>query len=149
MILRTYACEFCGHVIEVQLTSEQWNAEPPDCEYCAATPMVQEFKPPAIGGSPAGKARALAETIAAEDYQVADMPTSESRGRVRYKDQGAEVIPASSWAAAGSQLSQAVALGREVRLRHGNGLDVLQSALKSGAQRDLIADSKKRSIRVY
>jgi hypothetical protein len=148
MILRTYGCEACGHTMTVQLTSAQWNAEPPECPACAGE-TYQEFYPPAIGGSAHGRASALAETIAAEDYQVADMPTSQSRGRVRYKDQPAEAIPASSWAAAGSQLAQAVSLGRETRLRYGNGLDVLESALKSGAQRDLIADSKRRSIKVY
>src|SRR5215472_16091416 len=60
MILRTYLCEACGHTLEVQLSSDQWNAEPPDCDYCPATPMAQEFKPPAIGGSHAGKALARA-----------------------------------------------------------------------------------------
>jgi hypothetical protein len=149
MILRTFGCDQCGHTMTVELRSEEWNAEPPECPQCSGA-TYQEFFPPAIGGSNAGKARALAETIAAEDYQVADMATSPSRGRtVRYKDQGAEAIPASSWAAAGSQLSQAVALGRETRLRYGNGLDVLKGALESGAQRDLIADSKRRSIKVY
>jgi len=149
MILRTYLCEACGHTLEVQLSSDQWNAEPPDCDYCPATPMAQEFKPPAIGGSHAGKARALAEDIASNDYNVADYATSPSRGRtVRYKD-ASDAIPASTWATAGSELAQAVALGRETRIKYGSGLDVLQGALKSGAQRDLIADSKKRSYRVY
>src|SRR5262252_2728630 len=136
MILRTYLCEFCGHTLELQLSSEQWNADPPDCDYCAATPMVQEFKPPAIGGSHAGRARALAETIAAEDYNVADLATSPSRGRTRYKDQSAEAIPASSWAAAQGQLAQAIQFGRETRIKYGNGLDVLQNALQTGAQPD-------------
>jgi NAD-dependent SIR2 family protein deacetylase len=148
MILRTYGCENCGHTMTVELRADQWNADPPECPACAGE-TYQEFSPPAIGGSAHGRASALAETIAAEDYQVADMPTSQSRGRVRYKDQGPEAIPASSWAQAGSQLQQAVALGRETRLRYGNGLDVLKSALDSGAQPDLIAESKRRSIRVY
>jgi hypothetical protein len=148
MILRTYGCENCGHTMTVELRSDQWNIDPPACPVCDEG-THQEFFPPAIGGSASSRAHALAETIASEDYQVADMPTSASRGRVRYKDQPAEAIPASSWAQAGSQLQQAVALGRETRLRYGNGLDVLSSALKSGAQPDLIAESKKRSIRVY
>jgi hypothetical protein len=68
---------------------------------------------------------------------------------VRYKDSTDSVL-ASSWGQqAQGQLAQAITLGRETRLRHGNGLDVLQGALKSGAQRDLIADSKRRSIKVY
>ena len=150
MIIRTYACEFCAHMIEVELPSDQWNAEPPDCPRCAASPMVQEFKPPAIVGSNIARATELAHTIAAEDYGVADLQSPSRSGRtVRYKDQGADAIPASSWAAAGGQLQQAMALGRETRIRYGNGLDVLQGALKSGAQRDLIADSKRRSIRTW
>jgi len=148
MIIRSYVCEDCGHAIEVQLRSDQWQEPAPDCEYCAQG-MQQEFKPPAIGGSHAGKARALAEDIASNDYNVADYATSPSRGRtVRYKD-ASDAIPASTWATAGSELAQAVAIGRDTRLRFGNGLDVLQGALKSGAQRDLIADSRRRSIRVY
>jgi hypothetical protein len=132
----------------VDLASEQWDQDPPDCPACEAA-THQEFFPPAIGGGTYGKARALAETIASEDYNIADMPTSASRGGVRYKD-STESVLASSWGQqAQGQLAQAISLGRETRLRHGNGLDVLQGALKSGAQRDLIADSKRRSIKVY
>lgn len=149
MIIRTYGCEGCGHMIEVALTADQWNAEPPDCPQCS-TQTYQEFKPPAIGGSLIGRATALAHTIAAEDYGVADIQSSSRSGRtVRYKDQGADAIPASSWAAAGGQLQQAIALGRETRIKYGSGLDVLQGALKSGAQRDLIADSRRRSIKTW
>ena len=53
--------------------------------------MQQEFKPFAIGGSTVGKAVALAETIASEDYGVADMHHDTRHGgtpKVRYKDQG-------------------------------------------------------------
>lgn len=149
MIIRTYGCEGCGHMIEVALTADQWNTEPPDCPRCS-TQTYQEFHPPAIVGSNIAKATEIAHTIAAEDYGVADIQSPSRSGRaVRYKDQGAEAIPASSWAAASGQLQQAMALGRETRLRYGNGLDVLQGALKSGAQRDLIADSKRRSIRTW
>jgi hypothetical protein len=151
MILRTYICEDCGHTLEVQLTADQWNIEPPDCGYCAAAPMAQEFKPFGIGGSVRAKATALAETIASEDYNVADLQSPSRAGRaVRYKDTTADVLP-SNWTGNSAQgaLETAVALGRETRLRHGNGLDVLQSALKSGAQRDLIADSRRRSIKVW
>jgi hypothetical protein len=132
----------------VDLRSDQWNVDPPDCPACSEQ-THQEFFPPAIGGSAHARASALAENIAAEDYNVADMPTSASRGSVRYKDASADILP-SSWAgAAQGQLAQAIQLGREVRLKHGSGLDVLQGALKSGAQRDLIADSRRRSIKVY
>lgn len=150
MILRTYMCGDCGYRLEAELRSDQWNIEPPDCPQCAAHDMGQEFKPPAIVGSNIAKATDLAHTIAAEDYHVADLQSPSRSGReVRYKDQSAEAIPASSWAAAGAQLQQAVAIGRETRLRHGNGLDILQGALKSGAQRDLIEDSKRRSMKVW
>lgn len=149
MILRTYGCESCGHMMEVTLSADQWDAEPPDCPRCS-TQTYQEFHPPAIVGSNIARATELAHTIAAEDYGVADLQSPSRSGRaVRYKDQGADAIPASSWAAAGGQLQQAMALGRETRIKYGNGLDVLQGALKSGAQRDLIADSKRRSIRTW
>ena len=42
-----------------------------------------------------------------------------------------------------------MAIGRETRIKHGNGLDVLQGALKSGAQPDLIEASKRRSMKVW
>lgn len=149
MIIRTYGCESCGHMIEVQLRSEDWNAEPPDCPQCS-TRTHQEFHPPAIVGSNIARATELAHTIAAEDYGVADLQSPSRSGRtVRYKDQSAEVIPPSSWAAASGQLQQAMALGRETRIKYGNGLDILSGALKSGAQPDLIELSKKRSIRTW
>ena len=149
MIIRSYMCEACAYRMDVELRSDQWDAEPPDCPQCS-TRTYQEFRAPAIVGSNIARATELAHTIAAEDYGVADLQSPSRSGRaVRYKDQGADAIPASSWAAAGGQLQQAMALGRETRLRYGNGLDVLQGALKSGAQRDLIADSRRRSIKVY
>jgi hypothetical protein len=48
-------------------------------------------------------------------------------------------------------LQTAVAAGRRTRMESGgiDGLDVLQKALKSGEQPDLIAVSKARSIKVY
>lgn len=150
-IVRTYACAECNHMMEVVLSADQWDAEPPECPACSAREMRQEFKPVAIGGSTRAKAVALAEDIAEKDYGVADM---KSRGegesmKVRYKDQ-TNTLPASTWTgAASAALSEAIATGRETRLKYGNGLDVLQSALKSGAQPDLIAESKKRAVRVW
>lgn len=147
MILRTYGCEGCGHLMEVALSSAEWNAEPPDCPQCS-TQTYQEFKPPAIGGSLVSRATEIAHTIAAEDYNVADLRSpSRSGPAVRYKDSAP--VPASTWMGGGSQMAQAIALGRETRLKYGSGLDVLQGALKSGAQRDLLADSKRRSIRTW
>lgn len=149
MIIKTFGCDACGYLMEVEFRSDQWNEPPPMCPKCADQ-THQEFRPPAIVGSHLAKATELAHTIAAEDYQVADIQSPSRSGRtVRYKDQTAEAIPASSWAAAGGQLQQAIALGRETRIKYGSGLDVLQGALKSGAQRDLIADSKRRSIRTW
>jgi hypothetical protein len=112
--------------------------------------MRQEFKPVAIGGSVQSRAVALAEDIAANDYHVADM---RARGdgeaqKVRYKDQTSQ-IPQSSWTAAHDTIQTAIALGRQTRLQHGSGLDVLQSALKSGDQPDLIELSKRRAMRIW
>jgi len=150
-IVRTYACPDCNHMIEVVLSADQWDQEPPECPACAARQMRQEFKPPAITGSPRARAAAIAEDIAANDYNVADIQTDGKEGgtaKVRYKDQ-TNVLP-SAWSVQASQmLESAVAIGRETRLKHGNGLDVLEANLKSGAQPDLIAESKKRAIRVW
>lgn len=151
-IVRTYACAECNHMMEVVLSADQWDAEPPECPACLEHAMRQEFKPVAIGGSVRGKAVALAEDIASNDYHVADFKAEGKQGhaaKVRYKDQPATAIPASSWTAATETIQTAIALGRQTRLKHGNGLDVLESALKSGAQPDLIAESKKRAIRVW
>lgn len=150
-IVRTYACAECNHYMEVVLSSDQWDDPPPDCPACEQRAMRQEFKPVAIGGSVHSRAAAIAEDIAANDYGVADM-SSRGEGEAtkhRYKDQTSG-IPASTWQAGGAALlEQAASIGRETRLRHGNGLDVLQNALKSGAQPDLIEASKRRAIKVW
>lgn len=110
--------------------------------------MAQDFRPVAIGGSNRARATDLAHQIAREDYGVADIQSSSRSGApVRYQD-GAASAP-STWMGAGGQLQQAMALGRQTRLQHGNGLDVLQNALKSGAQPDLIEMSKRRSVKVF
>jgi hypothetical protein len=67
---------------------------------------------------------------------------------VRYKDTSG-TIPASQWTAAQETLQAAVASGRQTRLKHGSGLDVLQSNLKSGAEPDLIEKSKQRMIKLW
>jgi hypothetical protein len=46
-------------------------------------------------------------------------------------------------------LEGAIAAGRQMRLRHGSGLDVLQANLKSGVQKDLIEVSKQRSVKIW
>jgi hypothetical protein len=163
-IVRTYQCGDCFHRIEVTLTAEQWNDPPPDCPACTRREMNQEFKPVAIGGSVRAKAVKLAETIAAEDYGVADMNVEGYQGvrnKVRYKDVTPGTVLQSGWGSVPGQgggktitvdsalMATAMAAGRQTRQAGGDGLDILQSALKSGAQPDLIEQSKKRMMRVY
>jgi putative FmdB family regulatory protein len=157
-IIRTYGCPECNYVMEAVLDSSQWDDPPPSCPRCDEREMAQQFKPVAIGGSVRSKAVALAEKIAAEDYNVANIQTTGKEGlrpKVRYKDEGS--VTPSAWTGPSAQqyqmnkeaLETAVRLGRETRLKYGSGLDVLQNALKTGAQPDLIANSKKISPRIW
>lgn len=154
-IVRTYGCGDCGHFLEVTLTMEQVDDPPPDCPRCAARTQ-QEFKPVAIGGSVVGKAVKLAETIAHEDYGVADMQHDTRHGgtpKVRYKDQGNSLQQQqmSTWGAPGGTLDAAISLGRQTRMANGgfSGVDTLQAMLKSGEQPDLIEASKRRAMKVW
>lgn len=156
-IARSYMCGECGHRIEVVLSADDWDAPPPSCEACESRSMNQEFKPPAIGGSMSSKAHAIAEDIMANDYNVANARFDNRQGatpKVRYKDQTGALPPA-AWANAQAQLTQAIDIGRAHRQHRyesgpqGNGLDVLKAALASGEQPDLIANSKKRAIKVW
>lgn len=149
-IVRTYACEDCNHMMEVTLSSEQWNDAPPSCPECAQRAMRQEFMPVAIGGSASARAHAIAEDIAAKDYHVADMQDDRKEGlapKVRYKDQTPPTP--STWGIAAAAMEQAIASGRQTRLDFGSGLDVLQHNLKTGAEPDLIAASKQRAMKVW
>ena len=149
-IVRTYACAECNHMMDVVLSADDWDAPPPDCPACEAREMRQEFRPIAIGGSNRSKAVALAQDIAANDYNVADMKVEGREGgkpTVRYKDQ--TTVAPSSWTSPVGVLEQAIAIGRQTRIQHGSGLDVLQHALKTGAQPDLIAESRKRMIKLF
>ena len=149
MILRTYGCDGCGHTMTIELRADQWDQAPPECPNCTAQ-TAQEFKPPAIGGSNRTRAVDLALDIAEKDYGVADIQVSGKEGgkpKVRFKDDNRP--GASTWGAQSAALAQAMALGRENRLRYGSGLDVLQANLKSGAQPDLIELSKRRSARIW
>jgi putative FmdB family regulatory protein len=152
-IVRTYACEQCNHFIEVTLAAEQWEEPAPDCPACAARAMQQQFRPVAITGSPSARAHALAEDIAANDYQVANMNDARKEGdrpKVRYKDQSPSSLPASTWSGvSAATLETAIANGRNTRLNFGSGLDILQSNIKSGAEPDLIANSRRRAMRVW
>ena len=150
-IVRTYACPSCNYWLEVTLTADQWDAPAPTCPQCAAWPanrppeqMQQEFKPPAIGGSNHAKAVAIAENIAATDYNVADMHIEGYEGvrnKVRYKDQTPQSL--SSWSNNTAAIEMAAASGRETRLKYGSGLDVIQT------MPDLIKLSKQRSGRAW
>lgn len=144
MILRTYMCEQCAHRIEVELRSDQWDQPPPECPACVDRGMVQDFKPPGIGGSARARATKLAEDIVSTDYNVADFKAEgrpEGRAQVRYKD--VQAGGTSSWGMHSEALSQAVTLGRQTRLQHGSGLDIIKS------MPDLIQASKQRSIKVW
>ena len=150
-IIRTYQCEQCFHRMELTLAADDWNAPPPECPVCAEAQMQQEFKPFAIGGSNTAKAHAIAEDIVNNDYHVADMQREhrpQGTPKVRYKDAGSVPAQSANWGATSEALSMAIAAGRETRLQHGSGLDVLQANIKSGVEPDLIELSKRRSIRV-
>jgi hypothetical protein len=146
-------CEQCAHQITVTLTPEQWDDPAPECPECAKQQMQQEFKPFAISGSPSARAHALAEDIAAKDYQVADMSDARKEGdvpKVRYKDQSPSSFPSSTWGGVNSStMEAALAAGRATRLNFGSGLDVLQKNLKDGTEPDLIEMSKRRAMRVW
>jgi len=108
--------------------------------------MGQDYKPPAIVGSTRARAVAEAERIAAEDYGVSNMWIEGKEGvrnKVEYKEK-AKVFPPSAWNGNREVLEGAIAVGRQTRQQYGSGLDVLQNALKSGAQPDLIENSKRR-----
>ena len=151
-IIRTYACEQCMHMMDVTLSMDQVDDPPPPCPNCARRgQMQQQFKPVAIGGSNSARAHAIAEDIVASDYHVADIDIARKQGdrsKVRYKDQNKHISP-SQWTAASQTLEHAIATGRQSRLKYGSGLDVLQSNLKSGVEPDLIANSKKRMIKLW
>jgi hypothetical protein len=134
-------------MLEVELTAEQWDAPPPDCPRCSNT-TYQEFAPPTIGGSNSTRAADYALKIASEDYNVADIQVQRGHGppKVRYNDSNQ---PASSWAPRNGALEQAIAIGRQTRLQHGSGLEVLQTGLKNKTIPDLIANSKRLSAKVW
>lgn len=151
-IIRTFACPACNHMMEMVLTMEQSDDPPPDCPACERRgQMQQEFRPVALGGSTAGRAGKLTEEILQNDYQVADMSKPQHEGdqrKIRYKDQVA-AHPASTWNVTQDALQGAIAAGRQMRLQHGSGLDILQRNLETGAQPDLIELSKRRSMKVW
>jgi hypothetical protein len=148
-IVRTYSCAECNHWLTVTLTMEQVDDPPPDCPMCAQR-TAQEFKPFGITGSTSARAHSIAEEIATTDYHAADFQREHRQDgtpKVRYKDETPGAI-ASTWQKtnAHAALEQAVAIGRQTRIKHGSGLDILQANLRSGAEPDLIANSKARKM---
>lgn len=153
-IARSYMCETCGHRLEVVLPFDDWDKPPPDCPQCSQGELAIDFRPIALRGTRAqnrAEAVKIAETIATEDYHVADFKSDGrpgGRAKVRYKDQNP--TPPTQWGATADIINTAAALGRETRLKYGgDGLDMLQRALKEGAQPDLIAQSKARSMKIW
>lgn len=151
-IVRTYGCEECNHLMEVTLTMEQCDDAPPECPMCADRRMYQQFKPVAITGSATARAHDIAADIAATDYHVADMQREgrpEGTPKVRYKDQTAPVAKSAWGGVSHAALEAAVVSGREMRLQFGSGLDILQANIRKGIEPDLIANSKRRAMRVW
>lgn len=147
-IMRTFGCPECNHVMTVTLRGDQWQEGPPSCPACDAREMGQIYRPPAINGSPARRAADMALDIAEKDYKVADISVDHGDGagtKVRYRGEAGP----STWGTSFEALQTAITVGRQTRLQHGSGLDMLQANLRSGAQPDLIELSKKRSTRVW
>ena len=150
-IVRTYGCEQCNYLLDVTIDPSQWDAPPPECPVCAKR-TYQEFRPVAITGSTSTRAHAVAETIAAEDYHVADMKREHRQDgtpNVRYRDQTSPALSSTWGGVSHAALESAIAAGRHTRLNFGSGLDILQSNIKNGTEPDLIANSKKRALRVW
>lgn len=150
-IRRKYACTECLHMIEVTLDADQWDAPDPECPACAAR-LQQQFVPFGITGSHSARAHSIAEEIVTSDYHAADFQREwrrEGTPTVRYNDQASRT-DSSAWSGVHAALEQAVAVGRQTRQRFGGtGIDVLKANLASGAEPDLIANSKRKSIKVW
>jgi hypothetical protein len=71
------------------------------------------------------------------------------RNKVKYKD--STRIDGAQWTGNREALEAAISIGRQTRMESGgnSGLDILQKALKTGDQPDLIELSKRRSMRVW
>lgn len=149
-IVRTFSCNECGYRLKVTLTAEQWNDPAPDCPQCLSyepkAPMQQEFVPLNIGGSHRARAVKIAEDIAANDYGVADIHAEGRQGgtpKVRYKDQSSSTA-STSWMRPNAEMLEGVtALGKQMRIQHGSGLDVIKT------MPDMIANSKRISAKVW
>jgi hypothetical protein len=128
---------------------EQADEPAPSCPRCAEI-TAQQYKPFGITGSTSSRAHQIAEEIATTDYHAADFQREHRQDgtpKVRYKDETPGAL-ASTWqkANAHAALEQAVAIGRQTRIKHGSGLDILQANLRSGVEPDLIANSKRNKM---
>ena len=144
-ILRTYGCYDCSRSWDVTLTAEQVDDPPPQCPFCHNVTR-QEFKPVAIAGVAArhrDNAHKMTETIAAEDYHVADMNVKSREGetpKVRYKTDPA----ATKWIQPDSGLiAEGAAIGRQLRLRANYG----RNTHVARPTREGIADRTMRRLR--
>lgn len=148
MILRTVECPDCSLQLEIMLQADEWDAEPPECPRCAAATQ-QVFKPFAIG-SLRSKAVKIAEKIATEDYGLTDMNPTGRPGEPAVK------APSSSWINAQQGLQGIVPnAGRAAEVStdlRGEGfapIRELKQGIRSGALPDVIANSRKQSIKVW
>lgn len=150
-IIRTFMCPECATYIKQELPGEAWKAGPPSCPSCDRKEMQQDFRPIAISNGNIRRASKLTEDILENDYNVADIQAGTREGdraKVRYKEpKPSRVANPSSWGWEHTKMQEAMAIGRHTRTNYGDGLDVLQSVLKSGHQPDLLAESKKAMIK--
>ena len=130
----------------VTLPAEAWDDPAPNCPQCVEL-MQQEFKAPGIiGHSARSKAEKITEDIIRNDYKVSDINRSPSRPALNYQNPSTD---RHTWGVAREALEAAVSSGRQIRQNYGSGLDILQANLKSGAEPDLLAISKRRAMRVW
>lgn len=103
----------------------------------------QSFTPPNIGGSVRSKAVRVAEKIAEEDYGVSNFQLDGQGGKnkVHYKDDNRGT--GSHWGMNPEALQMAAMAGKQTRLEHGSGLDVIKT------MPDYIANSKKLSAKIW
>jgi len=138
--------------MDVVLNADEWDKPPPSCEACDARAMRQEFRPPAIGGSMAGRAAKITEDILTNDYGVSNFNSDKRIGgvpKVQYKDQGNVLPSAFQLDQHRSILETAINIGKGNRKQFGpDGLDLLRQGLANGTTPDLIEVSKRRSIKV-
>lgn len=152
-ITRSYMCDQCAHYMTVVLDADQWDEPAPECPRCAQAQMGQDFRPVAIGGSVRSKAEKITEDILENDYHVSNIHRDHRDGAIpKAEFKGPQATGAANrahWSMSREVLETAAAMGRQSRIKHGTGLDILQHNLKTGAEPDLIAISKRRAMKIY